>query len=264
LKKVGIFLFSGTGMTKYLTDKIKCEFEKQEIEVDIYNIEDVQIANISFANYDLIGIANPIHSFNPPKIMVEFVKRLPNVDGIKTFVINAGGVYDSINFDSSNQLIKILNQKGFNVFYFKQFAMPSNFIVKYDEKQVKKLIEAVDDEIPQTVHEIINHITYQEKSNFIAKILTFIGRIEWLGAKWAGKFYYTDKSCDSCMICVQNCPNNNIINDKNRIHFKIQCGLCMRCIYLCPKNAIKIHQPFKFFSFGKWYDNKKIPVMRKK
>ena len=267
MKKVGIFLFSGTGMTKYLTDKIKCEFEKQQIEVDVYNIEDVvgdvKLENISFDSYNAIGITNPVHSLNTPKIVIDFVKKLPQVNGIRTFVINTVGDYNPINFASSNLLIKILGQKAFKVFYFKQFAMPSNWIIKYDEKQVNELLEAVNKEIPQTVYEIINHVNYQEKISFLAKILTFIGRIEWLGAKSMGIFYYTDKGCDFCMTCVQNCPNNNIIAKEKKIRFKLHCGFCMRCIYLCPRNAIKIHQPFKFFSFEKWYENKEIPVMRK-
>lgn len=264
MKKVGIFLFSGTGMTKYVTDKIKYEFEKQQIEFDIYNIEDAQIANILIADYDAIGVANPVHSLNTPKIMVDFVKKLPKVDGIKAFIINTVGEYNPLNFASSNLLIKILTQKGFEVFYFKQFTMPSNWIVKYDEKQVNELLEAVNKEIPQTVYEITNHITYQEKIGFLAKILTFIGRIEWIGAKWMGIFYHANKNCDLCMTCVQNCPNNNIFAKQKRICFKIRCGFCMRCIYLCPRNAIKVHQPLKFVSFEKWYENKEIPVMKKK
>jgi len=263
LKRVGIFLFSGTGMTKYVTEKIKYEFEKQNIEFDIHNIEDVQIENILLDDYDMIGVANPIHSFNTPKIVVDFVKKLPKVDGIKTFIINTCGEYNPMNFASSNLLINILTQKGFNIFYFRQFAMPNNFIIKHDEKQVIELLEEVNNDIPQAVFEIINHISYQEKSGFIAKILTFIGRLETSEAKWMGKFLYTNKNCNLCMDCVQNCPNKNIIVNQKRIRFKTHCGLCMRCIYLCPNSAIKVHHPIKFFSFEKWYENKEIPIMRK-
>jgi ferredoxin len=212
----------------------------------------------------MISIANPVHSFNAPKIVIDFVKNLPKVEGIKTFVINSCGEYNPINFASSNLLIKILSKKGFDVFYFKQFTMPNNFIFKFDEEQVVEVLEATNKEIPQVVNDIINCIDYQEKSGFIAKILSFIGRLEVVGAKWTGIFLYTNKSCNHCLECVQNCPNRNIIRDKNRIRFKNNCGLCMRCIYICPQNAIKFHQPIKFFSFEKWYENEEIPVIRKK
>lgn len=39
MKKVCIFLFSGTGMTRYVVDKITHELENLQVKVDVYPIE---------------------------------------------------------------------------------------------------------------------------------------------------------------------------------------------------------------------------------
>ena len=111
MKKICIFVFSGTKMTQYVINKLKIEFEKQQVHVDIYNIESVETKKISFENYNIIGIASPVHSFNIPKIVIKFAKHLPKVNNINTFIINTVGEYNKINFAASNLLVNILKKK---------------------------------------------------------------------------------------------------------------------------------------------------------
>ena len=55
-------------MTKYVVDNIKLEFQTQNVQVDVYEIENTQAQSISLSDYDTVGIAYPVHSFNAPKI----------------------------------------------------------------------------------------------------------------------------------------------------------------------------------------------------
>ena len=254
LKNICIFLFSGTGMTKYVIEKIKTELETRQICVNIYCIENVKIDTVPFDSYDAIGFAYPVHSFNAPKIMIDFAKKLPNVKCTDTFVVSTAGGYSSSNFSSSKLLIKILRKKGFNVFYDKQFIMPSNFAVKDDETVVKNKFAKVNEEIPETVQEITNMISHEPKSNFVSNIVAFIGRVEWLGLLITGRFFHANKECNSCKKCVDSCPNRSITLKNEKAHFNRNCGLCMRCVYLCPQHCIKPYRIFKFISFDKWYE----------
>jgi len=264
LSNICIFCFSGTGMTRYVVERLKEEFENQKNHVDIYNIEDVKVQDIKFDNYDVLGIANPVHSFNAPKIVIDFAKKIPRVESMSAFVISTAGGYHAMNFAASDLLSKILRKKGFDVFYDRQFNMPSNFIIKYDESQVEKLLMKVDAKIAKTVKDIVNHSSYKHKSSFSSKCVAFVGRLEWGGAKWMGKFFHTDKNCTQCGICVNNCPNRNISINKKKVHFKWNCGLCMRCIYVCPKQDIFVRRPFRFIAFDGWYKNDKLPAIGKK
>jgi len=263
MKRIGVFFFSGTGMTKYVIEELKNKFENHQICFDCFAIENAEMQEIKLDSYDMVGVAYPVHSFNAPQIVINFVKRLPKIGSMNTFIINTAGEYNALNFASSALLIKMLNKKGYNVFYDKQFIMPCNFIIKKDEATVKHLLCEVDKEIPNTVNEIINDIAFKQTNSLIVRTLAIIGRVEWIGAHIIGKCFYTEKSCNQCGKCAKNCPNHNIKTSNKSVSFKWNCGLCMRCIYQCPQSAINIHIPFKFIRLNSWYELSKITTVRK-
>ena len=261
MKQVLIYLFSGTGTTRYIAEELTKAFTKHKIKVTIKLIE--QDLPASPTNYDAVGILCPIHSFNMPKIVMDFIKKLPAGNQTKTFIINAAGERSILNNAAPNLLIKKLKRKGYDFFYYQMFVMPSNFALRTKEKAVDRQIARIKERAPQTVNNIINHQPSLPKGGFIARLAHFVGRLEWWGAKWLGKSFYTTEGCNKCQLCLKHCPNHNIILKNNKLCFKAQCGLCMRCIYLCPYGAIKVHKPFKFISIGKWYANKEIQIIKK-
>jgi ferredoxin len=263
MKRIGVFLFSGTGMTKYVIDKLKLELEKLEAQVDIYPIEKTKIQSIAFHTYDRVGIAYPVHAFNAPKIVIDFARQLPKVHTVNAFLISTAGEDHPVNYASSRLLIKTLQKRNYSVFYDKQLYMPSNFAIKYDEPKVEQLIANVNDAVPQIAYDIVNLNFYKREIGFLQRIMSLIGRAEWFGAVCIGKLFYTDEKCSHCGVCANSCPNHNIENG-DTVRFKWHCGLCMRCLYICPQHAIKVHRPFKFISFDEWYKNQKLSVGRKK
>ena len=254
MKKICVCYFSGTGMTKYIVDTFVREFGKHEIAVDCFKIESTHAEDLDLSTYDMFVVAYPVHSFNAPQIVVDFVKRLPKQKYMRTAVIGTAGEDNKANYASSDLLIKKFNRKGYNVFFNRIFEMPSNFIVKYDEEKVSRILSKAADDAPFAVQDIVAHTDFDMKRSRGAKILSVIGRMEWCGARVAGKFFYAKDGCIHCGKCVNNCPNRNIAMDGTSVAFKWRCGLCMRCIYQCPNNMISIRQPFKFIRFDEWYD----------
>lgn len=254
MKKICICYFSGTGMTKYIVDKLSTEFEKYQISADCLQVEALQKGTADLSNYDLLGIAYPVHVFNAPKIIIDFANHLPKSNGLNTFIIRSMGEDNPVNYASSSTLIKKLKDKGYHVFYNKIFVMPCNFIIKYEPPKVDFIIDTVNRELPTTAREIINLTVHLKSWNCVAKFMNIIGKTEWLGAHVMGKFFYINRSCTQCGKCVDNCPNHNVVKSKKVVRFKWNCSLCMRCIYQCPTKAIKVHQPFKFIFFDDWYD----------
>ena len=260
MKRICVFLFSGTGMTKYVIDKLKHEFELLGLAVDVYFIETVKMESISPDSYDSIGIAYPVHAFNAPKIVIDFVKKLPEVKSLNTFVICTAGENSPLNFSSSALLIKILSRKGYRVFYDRLFEMPSNFFIKEGEVRVEEKIHKVSEEIPGSVQEIINLHPAKRKSNFLSGFITFLGRLEWLGLAICGNIFHATGKCVSCGLCAANCPNGNIVMGREKALFKRHCGLCMRCLYLCPNHCIEAFFLYKFISFNEWYKNEELRI----
>ena len=252
IKKICLYFFSGTGFTKYVTNKLVCEFEKRGISVDCFEIEKAPALSVS--EYDALGIAYPVHSFNAPKIVIDFARQLPATNGTDTFIVNTAGEDNKINYSSSNLLMKILNKKGYRVFYNKLIEMPSNFIVKYDEAKAAEIVNKTKADIPQIAQEILETKPFLLNGNFFSAIISVLGRAEWPGANMLGKWFYAKACCTRCGKCADNCPNQNITVTDKSVRFAWHCGLCMRCVYLCPENAISVRQPFKFICFDSWYD----------
>ena len=50
-------------------------------------------------------------------------------------------------------------------------------------------------------------------------------------------FHVIDK-CNSCRICTEACPVDNIIMTNSKPSFRHNCEQCMACIQLCPQKAI--------------------------
>ena len=253
MKRICFLRFSGTGMTKYVVEKIRLALEQKQAQVDVFDIENTPAQNIPLDHYNAIGIAYPVHAFNAPQIVVDFVRRLPKAESLDTFVFGTAGDHHWANFASSTLLIKILQKKGFCVFYDRPFIMPSNFIVKDDETKVRNKIDKINAEIPVVVHEIMNRVAYRQQGSSFAKAAAVIGRAEWFGLKCVKLFYADKNRCDGCGVCAAKCPNHNITIKESRAVFRWNCGLCMRCLYICPKRAIKIHRPFGFIGFDTWY-----------
>ena len=244
-------------MTRYVVRKLAAELENRQASVDVLEIENQGSRDISIQDYDAVGIAYPVHSLNAPKIVVDFVRGLQRWEGKPAFVLCTVGEDSIANSASSELLIRLLQKKGFTVFFEKKFTMPSNFIIKDGPESARAKLEKVDAETPSAVDGILNNSPFMIKAGFFAKLLSYIGRVEWLGTRFVK--FYSDSECDGCGICAAKCPNHNIaIEDggaASRAVFKWDCGLCMRCLYLCPQRAIHIRFPMKFIAFEKWYED---------
>ena len=240
-------------MTKYVVDRLVDEFSEHQTSVDCFRIERARMSDISLSEYDTLGIAYPVHAFNAPEIVVNFVKQLPKSNGMDVVIVHTGGEDNKANYASSDLIIKKLRRKGYTVFYNRFIEMPSNFIVKYNAVKVSGILEKAGEDIPLIVRDIIGRVPYFMRKNFIAKILAAIGKAEWPGARILGKFFYANSSCTRCGKCVDDCPNMNIAMTEKTAVFGWRCGLCMRCVYKCPENAIDVHKPFGFIRFDEWY-----------
>lgn len=262
MQRICIFQFSGTGMTAYVVEELQSELAKLQVCCEIFNIENIHPLDISVEDFDAIGIAYPVHSFNAPKIVANFVKRLPQAESLNAFIIGTVGEYIFLNLAASRMLIKILSRKGYHVYFEKQFEMPSNFLIKDSENAVREKLKNIRADMPNAAHDIALGIPQSIKSGWIAGIIAVIGRVEWYGTKWMHMFLTTDKNCSRCGICAANCPNGNISVAEKRIRFRWKCGLCMRCFYICPQQSVRIRFPFRAFCLGKWYEMDELSLAK--
>ncbi len=136
--------------------------------------------------------------------------------------------------------------------------MPLTFIMSFPEKVSLQLIEEAQNTINRLSNSINESVISENKVPFKSRIPNFFGKAEGGAARLFGLELYANKNCDSCSICWENCPENNITENKNhKPKFGFSCIMCMRCIYECPQKAIS-PRISKFIPIKKGYSLKNI------
>ena len=246
MEKALIAYFSQGGTTRSVSEQILKGLSEEQIQVDLYDIADGPIFDIS--SYDMIGIGSPVYIYRPPFKVVEFIKSLPDIDGLPffTFVL-----YGTKPGTTGNVLRNLLTIKGAKEIGYAKFKgadfwvgyLQRGYLFSPDNPNKNELemannfgreiaanisdnnyIKPAMDSGPGIVYTIENLIT--------KKILT--------------KYFYSyffkadTEKCDSCEICLKKCPNNNISLDTNGIpQWGRDCLFCLYCEMKCPKDAIK-------------------------
>ncbi len=256
MKAVGIFYFSGTGNTEHVAFMIRHEFADRGYQVDLYRMEDIlnQQLKISYDEYDLIGIGAQVIGYGAPPLLTQFVKCMPKAQGIKTFIFRTAGGVAPINYNASNDIIKQLKHKGYQVDYERLFSIGSNWIVKFDDDVMRSLYQATQLKVKQMCQELMDGKSRHLESNLILKVLMTIG-IPFFAflLRIIGKDLSVNSDCNHCGICIHNCPSQNIYQKSNKVKFKFKCNNCLRCVYACPQKAIQ-YRLFKFFVIPSGYN----------
>lgn len=234
-----LYYFSGTGNTKWAALKFKEAFLKYGYELELKSIE--RIENLNVENQDCLIIGTPVHSEFPPKIIIDFVNKLPNGSNKKTLIYSTQGA----NSAAAIEYIKrILISKDYNVLVQASIRFANNYYfgagIERSPEEIKKFSEKAEKKISVLSEEFLKGGVYKDKvSNF--RLL--------LGKAMYKSFYKvlpklslnlksTDE-CTKCGLCVRNCPVGNITLEEGHAVFHKKCIMCVRCIHLCPKNAIR-------------------------
>lgn len=258
LKSIAIIYFSGTGNTKAVTGFIAHELSKH-FQVDIFKVENLikEKKGFDFAKYQLIGFGYPIYGFNAPRIIVDFAEQLPDNQTNKVFVFStcAGPMY--LNDIASFRLKRVLNSKGFQVFYERQFYMPANIATRYNDEAAKQLCNAAARKSGIMAEEIRVQKSRVRHDRIGPRLLAWLYLVEKYAWKGIPRDFIVLDTCIKCQKCVKECPTENISFQEDKLRFNNSCLACYRCVYLCPAKSIT-GRKYKFAIFKDGYDIKRI------
>lgn len=229
-----IFYFSGTNNTKKVAQTLCSELQALGVTT---NLTDVS-KPYEHTPCDTIVIAYPVYGFNPPSIILDFVKNLPE-DLNRVYFLKTSGEPLHINDASSLKLMKILRKKGYKVMGEYHFIMPYNMIFKHTDELASKMFLTAKERLKTTAKEISNYVNKPIDMPYSAKFMRALCTIEHKGMALNGKLYRVDDTkCINCMRCVNNCPVKNISYNGENFTFGSSCLGCARCSFLCPTDAI--------------------------
>ena len=237
-KEVNLYVFSGTGNTLIVANKISEILNSNSYNSTVLKMESVEPKQIELNS--TVGIGFTTAFWNTFPFVRTWIDNLPDGNGTEVFLFTTMG-------DSSCGMIahiaKILEKKNYKIIGAKGFIMPNNFLLVQGEKSNKKRIEKNLLKVEEYTKGIINGNGYIRKPNIFSSISfwfsSFVTTKLWNTklAKKIMKFKVDKTKCNGCGTCAALCPTENI-EIKEFPQFKDKCLFCLRCVSYCPQQAL--------------------------
>lgn len=249
--KIKLVYFSGTGNTRFISEKIKSSFISKGIEdVELFELEDV-FNNISVLDIEnsVIGIGYPVFDYQPPANVMKLVELLKAKESRPSFVF---GTYTTNGLDSNMHLIDSLYKQNITVVEEGYFKAPgaSAFLYANSESALVRNSIVFDKNPDSAIDDYV--------ANIIKKLSSFNVNMKYLKVKYNrfnkfhqgfskmtfGRVFYRNlkvsDDCSGCGVCSEKCPDNNLelVNSKLNILNSNGCLKCLRCVQICKKRAI--------------------------
>lgn len=238
--KTGFYAFTGTGNTRRVCKMLAEELRAFGTETEINLIRAGEILP-SPESYDALVIAFPVHAFNAPTAMLDFLKALPEHTGGErpVWIVRVSGEPLGLNHAAGILPKRILKGKGYTVKGELAYVMPYNIIFRHSDgmaarMQQDALILAKRD--AQTIFRGEGKLYFNGP---FRRVVSFVLRIEHPAMPILGKHFKTGKSCTGCGACEKLCPRGNIKVENGKPVFGKSCVGCMACAFGCPQDAIK-------------------------
>lgn len=260
IKNLILFYFSGTGNAKVVSNWIAETFQENRIPTEIIEIKKGQKPDLSAINANtLIGFCYPTHGFNAPPIVLSYIAKFPQSVKANFFVLNtqAGMKLYKIFMPGLSGIALflpalILRLKGYRCANIRPMDMPSNWISLHPGLR-KRVTQSIITRCKRISHRFAQKLI-EGKADYrwlafspldiiaapIAIPYYFIGRF------MIAKTFFASGKCNSCGLCVRNCPIKAIEIIDNRPYWKFRCESCMQCMNSCPREAIETAHGFSF------------------
>jgi ferredoxin/flavodoxin len=239
MRSIGLFFFSGTGNTAVLMADLAAEFRRRGVDADLAEIEGFTLKKTTpeLGRYDLVGLGYPVHAFNAPRIVFDFVNLLPPGNGQRVFLLKCPGDHFA-HGGSTAPLRRALRCRGYEVVHEGLAVMPANFAVRYPPALVRELHAIAGCRLAVYVEEMLAGTRRLQRNTLGARLMTCLAPLERCGAKMLRFHFFVRPACTGCGLCATHCPVANITMQDGRPGFGWNCLCCLRCVYLCPVKAI--------------------------
>ena len=167
--------------------------------------------------YDLVGFGYPVHAYNAPQVFVDFIRRLPPLNR-RAFIFKTSGEPFRMNNASSCLVYRLLDRKGYDVRLESHMLMPYNIMFRYPDALAKQMYLYTQAQSGLLALRLLKGERDKIRFTWGHRLLAFLMRIEWPGAKLNGVLYGVDrKKCTQCRSCISMCPANNIRMENGKI-----------------------------------------------
>ena len=250
------YYFTGTGNTRRVLEKLKAEWEKRGHTMDLFRI--LPDTAPALGGYDRIIVGYPVHGFNAPTPIYQFLKRFPELaqgEERDVFLMRTSGEPLKLNDASGIVPARILKKRGYQVVGEFHHVMPYNIIFRHPDEMVARMEACSNLKIVRDCDDLETGRGWRAKVNPARRAFTFMVRIEHSAMPAIGRGFHVKKAlCVGCGKCAKECPRGNITMKNGRPKFGGHCVGCMACSFLCPKDAVRpgilnawrVNSPYSF------------------
>lgn len=240
-----IYYFSATGNSLQIARKIAESLPDSELIPITPDLPaELQAAaesseKMSDAVPESVGIVFPVYMFKPPRIVLEFVRKMPKAD--YTYAV---ATYGTMPGKPLTVFKNIMMKQGNTLSAGYLIPLVSNFIVlpktksKASVEKAFKNAEAKAQQIGQNVQKKTSYFD-TETPGIIVKPVSWIGfNPLYRKIPELDKRFSVNSRCNKCGTCRDVCPVQNVKITTESPVFLHHCEMCFACINWCPQNAI--------------------------
>lgn len=261
-KKMLIFCFSGTGNSLHVAQWLEEYSRGQGLECELKDISDINVKTVQAPDEDtLLVFISPIHGFNYPKPVLDFIRKFPQGNADIALLATRGGSKMGKRFTPGlsgaaffyNSFV--LKRKGYSIVAQIPFDMPANCLALYPAQKPEaiKLMYAKNYKLVNEYGKklLAGEKIFKARKDIVQDILiTPVAIAYYLGGRLSfAKTFYATNDCTLCGKCIEICPFKAVHYEYERPYWSVDCQSCMKCMNSCPTNAIEVSHGLVLVTF---------------
>ena len=240
--KIGFYAFTGTGNTRRVCGMLAEELQNIGVNAEVNLIRAGQTLPDP-EEYDAVVAAFPVHGFNAPTAMLDFLKGLPVCavgEEKPAWILRVSGEPLGLNHAAGILPKRILSARGYVVKGEFAYVMPYNIIFRHSDGMAARMLRAAKLLAYKDAQTILQGEGKLYFNGPFRRLVSFICRIEHTAMPIMGKCFRTAENCTGCGACAKLCPRGNISIENGKPVFHKSCVGCMACAFGCPQDAVRI------------------------
>ena len=245
MKTLAAFYFTGTGNTRYVTERL-CKKLSSAYRTELYDITDKGDLISPLQEADVVLFAFPIYGSAPPIPMRQFVHRAGKLLSGKSVILAETQYFFS--GDGAAALGRTVEKYGGKVVAAEHFNMPNNladvkiFPIK-NGSALKRTLDKTEKRMDAFANKILAGKRFRRGFHLLPHAIGYFcqRKFWWKDEKGKRRKLKIDaERCVGCGLCVKQCPVANLRMGQKTAAPIGQCVLCYRCVNVCPRKAITL------------------------
>jgi len=235
-----IFYFTGTGNSLYAASNIAEAQGDQVFSIAKLMDQHNDVYHYELGENEMLGFVFPIFAWAPPKMVLDFIKKLDVAGKPYAFYLSTCGNDEG---STSKIIRKALAAKGLALDGSFSLQMPNNYIPGFDvdskdlEAEKLKAAKGMLLEINKAIEKRQKYVNLTIPGRFPALKTALVNPVFNRFALNTRQFS-ADDTCTGCGICEKICPAHTIKVTDKPVWGKA-CTQCLGCINRCPVHAIQ-------------------------